>query len=704
MAILNQIRSKKIVLMLVIALALLAFVVSADSITGGNNGATKSTIGEINGEGISRDAFLRNVENASRGTGANSSTLQVVNQVWNREVRSEILKQQFEELGISIEKEQIINVIKANPSFATNPNFQNEAGVFSEEKVIEFVRELKTTSPEAGYRQWQLQEDILINSSKENSYFNLIKAGVGVTLKEGEIAYKLESDKIDIKFVQVPYTSIADSTITVTDKEVEAYIRAHTDEFEEEALRSVRYVYFEEKPSEEDENDIKNKLEELLADKVVYNPTTKVNDTTSGFKRTLDIEAFVNANSDTKFDSTYVAKTALPTQFADTLYALNIGDVFGPYKDGESYKISRMANKSDAGSVKASHILIAYDGGQTEPKESRTKEEAEKLANELLAKVKKDVDTFADVAKEYSEDPGSADKGGTYDNVPKGQMVPAFNDYIFGNEIGEIGVVETAFGFHIIKVDDKYEGVQVATISRKIEASEKTINDIYTNTSKFEMGASENDFVEVAKEGDYNVRPLGNLKVLDESIPGVGNQRGLVQWAFNPDSEIGDVKRFNINNGYIVAQLTKKEKKGLASLTTAKPRILPVLRKQKKAAIIIEKSKGKSLTDFASENTVSSRTATGLNMKTPTITGAGREPKVVGTAFTLEQGGVSGLIEGENGIYMVEVTKKDTAGPLDNYSTYSNTQKTLNRNRVNYTAYNALKEASDIEDNRSDFY
>ena len=705
MAILNQIRSKKIVLMLVIALALLAFVIGAgDTLGNGGGASTKSMIGEVNGEGIPREAFLRSVEGASRGAGANSSTLQIVNQVWNREVRNEILKQQFEELGINIEKDQIINVIKANPNFASNPNFLNEAGVFSEQKVIDFVRELKVTSPDVGYRQWQLQEDILINSSKENSYFNLIKAGVGVTLKEGEVAYKLETDKIDIKFVQVPYTSVADSTVTVTDKEIEAYINEHKDEFEEPATRSVRYVYFEEKYSEEDENNVKIAIEGLLADKIVYNETTKLNDTIPGFKNTLNVETYVNANSDIKFDSTYVAKAALPAQFADTLYSLNIGDVYGPYKDGDNYKISRMVDKSDNGSVKVSHILIGYEGGQSQPKEPRTKEDAEKLANELLEKAKRAPDTFADLAEEFSEDPGSATKGGTYDNVPKGQMVPPFNDYIFNNEIGDIGVVETVFGYHVIKIEDQYPGVQIATISRKVEASEETINNIYTNTSKFEMEVSDKDFAETAKASGYDVRPLENIKILDEAIPGIGNQRGLVQWAFNSDSSVGDIKRFNINNGYIVAQLTKKAKKGLTPLSTARARVLPILKKKKKAALIKEKNAGKSLADFASANNVSTRTATGLTMKSPTITGAGREPKVVGTAFTIDQGSTSDLIEGENGIYMVEVTKKDLAASLDNYSTYANTQKTLNRNRVNYAAYNAMKEASEIEDYRADFY
>ena len=702
MAILNQIRSKKIVLILVIALALLAFVIGADSMAGGGS-ETTSVIGEVNGEVISRDNFVNQVEFASRGAGANASTVQVVNQVWEREVRNELLNQQYENLGLNVEKDQILNVIKANPSFASNPNFQNEAGVFDEQKVIDFVRELKTISP-ARYQQWQAQEDALINASKENSYFNLIKAGVGTTIKEGEVAYHLENDKIDIKYVQVPYSSVPDSVIQVTDKEIEAYIKENKEDFEEEAYRSIRYVYFEEKPSDVDEQKIQDDLTKLLNNEVSYNSQTKVNDTIPGFGKATNIQEYVNAHSDVKYDSTYVVKKDLPAAFADTLYNLNVGDVYGPYKDGDYYKLSRMVDKSGRGSVKASHILIGYDGGQSQPKEPRTKEEAEALANEILEKAKKDPDSFSDLAQEYSEDPGSANKGGQYDNITKGQMVPAFDEYIFSKEVGEIGIVETPFGYHVLKVDDTYEGVQLATIARKIEPSEETVNSLYNSAVKFEMAAVENDFTGAAEAEGYTIRPISKLQAMDENIPGVGNNRGLVQWTFNPDTDVNDIKRFNMNNGYIIAQVTGKFKKGLASVNSARVRVLPILRKEKKATLIKSENEAKTLEEIASSNKTSVKTATGLNMKTPTITGAGREPKVVGTAFSLAEGKVSNLIEGENGVYKIEVTKKEIAPSLDNYTTYANTQKTLNRNRAMSAAYNALKEEAEIEDNRANFY
>src|SRR5690606_24259922 len=182
----------------------------------------------------------------------------------------------------------------------------------------------------------------------------------------------------------------------------------------------------------------------------------------------------------------------------------------------------------------------------------------------------------------------------------------------------------------VLKVDDTYEGVQLATIARKIEPSEETVNSLYNSAVKFEMAAVENDFAEAAKTEGYTVRPISKLQAMDENIPGVGNNRGLVQWAFNPETGVNDIKRFNMNNGYIIAQVTGKFKKGVASVNSARVRVLPILRKQKKAILIKSENEGKSLEDIASSNNTSVKTATGLNMKTPTITGAGREPKVVG--------------------------------------------------------------------------
>ncbi len=707
MAILENIRKRTTILILIIGLALFAFVISGvfTSSNFGTGGKVGSTVAEINGNEISIDEFRQKIEAASRRVGPNASSMQTINQVWDQEVRNTILGEQFEDLGINIEEDQIMNYIKNMPGYNQAPQFQNEDGVFDENKFREFISDMRVNNPQQ-YQLWLQDEQNIIQSSKEQTYFNLVKAGVGATLKEGELEYKLANDKVDLQYVRIPFSSIADSTISVTKSEIAAYINEHKDDFKQEKSRDIQFVYFEEKPSAADEAAVEANVLSLLEDTVEYNNKTDRNDTIMGFRNTSDYAAFLDRNSDIKFDTIYKAKKDLPASFADSLMALNVGEIFGPYRDGDFFKVSKMVDRKPNGSVKASHILIAYEGAQrANPEIKRTKEEAEAKAKELLRDAKKSDADFAQLARDNSDGP-SAPSGGDLGYFQQGTMVPKFNDFAFGNSVGSIGLVETDFGFHVIRVDDKEDIVQIATLARAIEASEETSNTLFTDATKFEMDASSGDkvFTDLAKENKYTVMPVYKVKALDENLPGLSNQRSVVQWAFNDDTEIGDIRRFNINNGYAVVQLVAKYKEGVMSVEDASATVLPIIRKERKAAQIIGEHKGKSMEAIVSDASQSLSNATGLTVKSPTIPGAGSEPAVVGAAFAMAEGETSDLIEGNTGVFMIKVTKKEEAPKLDNYSTYANTLKTTTAGKVNTAVYNALKEASEIEDNRAAFY
>lgn len=365
-----------------------------------------------------------------------------------------------------------------------------------------------------------------------------------------------------------------------------------------------------------------------------------------------------------------------------------------------------MMAKKPNGSVKASHILITYQGAErANPSVTRTKEEAKAKADEVLKKALEPNAAFAQLARDNSDGP-SAPRGGDLGYFQEGVMTPKFNDFAFGNPVGYIGLVETEFGFHIVKVDDKRDLVQLATLTRDIEPSDETINTLFTDATKFEMAAVDSDksLSEVAQENDYVVRPVNRLNAMDENLPGLGAQRRIVQWAFSDDTKLGDIRRFDVNEGYAVVQLTATYKEGLMDVEDASVTVLPLLRKKKKAERIKTANAGKSLSQIAADNNTTESTATALTVKTPTIPGAGREPLVVGTAFSMETGQTSKLIEGESGVFMFEVTKKEDAPELENYSTYAdNVQSTLSA-RVANALFQALKEKAEIVDNRSVFY
>ncbi|GAB5475038.1 MAG: peptidylprolyl isomerase [Maribacter sp.] len=707
MAILENIRKRTTILILIIGMALFAFVISGvfTSSNFGAGGKVGSTVAEINGNEVSIDAFRQKVEAASRRVGPNASSMQTINQVWDQEVRNSILGEQFEDLGINIEEDQIMNYIKTMPGYNQAPQFQNEDGIFDENKFREFISEMSVNNPQQ-YELWLQDEQNIIQSSKEQTYFNLVKAGVGATLKEGELEYKLANDKVDMQYVRIPFASIADSTISVTKSEIAEYINANKEDYKQETSRDIQFVNFEEKPSAADEAAVEASVTKLLDDTIEYNEQTDRNDTITGFRNTTDYAAFLDRNSDIKFDTIYKAKKSLPSSFADTLMTLQAGELFGPYRDGDYFKVSKMVDRKPNGSVKASHILITYEGAQRANADiKRTKEEAEAKANELLRDAKKRDADFAQLARDNSDGP-SAPTGGDLGFFQQGTMVPAFNDFAFGNSVGSIGLVETDFGFHVIKVDDKEDIVQIATLARAIEASEETSNTLFTDATKFEMevGSGDKVFTELASENQYSVMPVYKIKSLDENLPGLSNQRTIVQWAFNDETEVGDIRRFNVNNGYAVVQLVKKYKEGVMSVEDASATVLPKIRKERKAAQIIGQHQGKSMDAIASDASQSLSNATGLTVKSPTIPGAGSEPAVVGAAFAMKDGETSDLIEGNTGIFMIKVTKKEEAPKLDNYSTYANTLRTATANKVNTAVYNALKEASEIEDNRATFY
>ena len=713
MAVLNKIRQRSLFLILIIALALFSFVLAdlfknSDALTS----KSQNIVATINGKDITREDFVQKVEVAQRNAGPSSTNTQIANRIWDQEVRKAVMESQYEELGISVEQDKMRDLIKA--SLATNPQFLNEAGLFDENKLNEFIANLKEIAPQPGffngqpitYSDWTNYEQNIASSALQQNYYNLVKAGLTGTLAEGELEHKLEGNKVDVKYVQVPYTSIADSTITVSKSDISAYIKSHKKQFEVEASRDIRYVEFKEEATLEDEEAIKAELETYLNGRLVDETGRK--DTIVAFSQVENHADYINliASSNQKFNDGYVFKNSLPTEFADSIYNLNVGEVYGPYKHDGNFKLTKVvAEKNIPDSAKVRHILIPFLGARSAtPEVTQTETEAKATADSLLAVLKRDRSKFPEFVKEFSSDQGSVENEGRYDWHPYNTMVPEFNDFEFEGNVGDLGVVKTIFGFHIIEIEgqkDKKRAVQVGTISRKIEPSENTINDVFRNASKFEVDVDKKDFQEVATEGSYTVRPINGIKMLDENITGIGSQRQIVRWAFNDETKVGDISRFTIPSGYAIVQLVAKHDKGLMAVEDASATVLPKIRKEKKAQLIKDRISATTLEDFAAAENTSVRSASAITMKSPTLSGAGREPLVVGAAFGLEEGETSGLIEGDKGIYMIQVTKVTPAVALDNYQAAANRVEQRKTGAVASKVYNALKATADIEDNRA---
>ena len=703
MAILGKIRQRSFFLILVIGLALFAFVISGAFGTGQGDTGPTDPIGIINEEEIPLDNFRLLVEQTQRTYGY--SSLQAVNVVWNQYLRTYLFEEEYKTLGIDAGRDQIEQVVSSTESIITDPRFINEAGFFDFGLFTNFIAQMREQNSQ-GYEQWKNQEATIISSARESIYFDLIKAATAVTEKEAEVQYHLENDNVDLNYVQLPYSSIPDSLVTVSDAEIKSYIKDNASQYERKANRALRYVAFLEQPTEEDQNIIRNGLENLIEDRIEYNDVSKLTDTLLGLKNTKRVADFIDRYSEEGFDSLYLPKGRLPLAFAEILYNLEEGEVFGPYQDIGTYKISKMLDRKENATIRASHILVAYAGAQrVDPSVTRTKEEAEALAKQYLRQVRRDKSQLEVLALQNSDGP-SKSKAGDLGFVQETGMDPDFFAFLNDNPTGAVGLVETPFGFHVIKVGDKQDLVLLASVSQKIVPSEQTSNKVFKDATQFEMDAGREDFAALAESSDYVVRTVNNVDVLDENLPGLPEQRAIVQWAFSDDTSVGDIKRFSLSfGGYVIVELTAQREAGLAAVEDVKEEVLPKLLAQKKAAMLKSDNQGtEGLADLAAKNGVEVKTALAINQKSGVLVGAGNEPYIIGAAFGLEEGQRSVLLEGNNGVYQVELVAKKTAQKLEDYSSYAQLLQTQERNALAERIISALESSATIEDNRALYY
>jgi len=697
MAVLQKIRERSGLLVGVIGFCLLAFILG-ELINGGISLSSRN-VGSINGKDISTQDFLNKVNQAQQ-RGQTSS--QVFNQIWNSEVRNILFNEQFEKLGLRLGQDQLMNVIQTLPDFAQNPQFLNEAGMFDQNKFKQFVAGMKT----AGSQQWNAwldYENQIESFAKEQIYYAMIKGAIITTSLEAKVAYRNEVKKVNFDYVTLPYSNIKDEEVKISDKEIEDYIKKHEKQFKSDISRVVDYVFIENKPSKEDQDLVKKDIEDLLEAKVAFNSQTNKNDTIAGFRKTANAIEFVNANSDVPFDSVYYSKEQLPAEHSEALFNLGVGEMYGPYLFNDYYCVSKVVNKkADADKVTASHILIAYKGATSaNPNITLTKEEAKAKAESLMKQAQANPATFASLAEANTDDPGSKTTGGQYKDITRGQMVTPFENFIFSKPVGSIGVVETDFGYHVIKVDEKNTEmrVQLATLAKRIDASAATQDQVHALATKFEERINSQDFSKLASDLGLIAHPTATIKAFSDELPGVGTHKEAISWAFNKNTKANDYKRFSTGDGELIIRVKEVNNSGLMGVEEARAQVQPILMNKKKAEILRKKMSGKSLEEIAKAANTGVQRASDVTIANPTVNGF-YEPKIVGAALNRKANETSSLIDGRNGVYVIKTIQVVDAPQLPNYEAYKSRVFTNNRNTVNNTVFSALYQNADIEDNR----
>ena len=352
MAILGQIRKKSFFLIVVIGMALFAFVISGVFV--GSGVSQNQTIGEVNGEKIDYETFNLLVQQTQDFYGLD--LINAVNYAWEVGIKNTVLTQELDKLGINAGKDQLEQIISAEPSIVSNPEFQNEIGLFDFTKFSRYINQLKSMNPTA-YNSWKIQEQNVIASAKQKIYFNLITSSITYTDVESNLEYHLENDKVTIDYIKIPFNEIPDSIFKITNSQISNFIKKNKNNYIIDPSRIIEYVFVPDVASPLDENNIRTNLESIRDGIMQYNDVTKLVDSIEGFKDVKNIVEFVETYSEKLYDSIYKTRDQLSGDFRDILYGLGKGKTFGPYKDGNYYVLSKMIDKKREGGV--NKVLLA---------------------------------------------------------------------------------------------------------------------------------------------------------------------------------------------------------------------------------------------------------------------------------------------------------------------------------------------------------
>ncbi len=701
MAVLQTLRNKAgLIVSIVIGLALLAFILgdmlrSGRSLMRGN----ADEIAEINGNSIRYNDYNAMVEqltenykrNTQKTALTEAETDEIRQQAWETLVKDNVMNKAYEQIGIDVTPDEVFEMVQGKfVSPLVKKNFTNpNTGIFDRSMVIRFLKTMDQDPTGNAKISWLSFEKVLIENRKLSKFFNLISKGYYVPKAIAQKLADNANNKANIQYVSEPYALINDSSITVSDDEIEKFYNEHQKLFiQQQETRDLEYVIFNIIPSQEDSTLALKWTQDIVTD----------------FKMTNDDVSFVNLNSDVPFDRKWYKKGVLPERLDTFAFNADTNSIYGPYLENGAYKLVKISKREMLpDSLKARHILI-------QPSEKLPYPEARKLADSLKTLLQNGAD-FAQLAHQYSADKKSLEKDGDLGWFALGQMVPSFEDSVLAAKVGDIITATSQFGIHIIEVEGRSEDslkVQLATLVRNIEPTSTTRQFYYSIASKF---AGENNTAEkfdaACIKENLTKRFANNLKPMDKTIAGLDHPREIVKWAFNTE-EAGSISNaFELDTKFVVAKLATIHPKGIAPIDDVKKDIEVVLKRRnkgKKLAEKLNKLDKSSLSKLALQLKKDVNEANSIAFTSFVLPSAGVEPQVIAAATTLKPQTISEPIIGNNAVFVIQVTKNYT----DNAETIVSEQQKLEQDisyRVNYQqAYDAMKKAANIKDERIKFF
>lgn len=699
MAMIQKIRQNSWLLVVLIALGLLGFLVM-DMTSGQQSvfGGVDTDMGEVNGTAIDVNEFNNRLNNVFR-----SADYSQREQLWNFYIDDILLKEEAASLGLGVGKTELIDrEFGVNPDPAVTKWFINpQTGQVDRQQINQVQQAIESgtfTDPQARYF-WSHVEKEVIKSRLQSKLSSLVSKAMFTPSWMAQLMNEELNQKIDLAYVRIPYSEVDNAEVEVKDSDIAAFLKENPGRFErKEEVRVVSYLSFPVEPTADDSMNIRNELEGLSAD----------------FSAAEDDSLFVEVN-DGQFPLQYLHEEDLPEALEGVAFSMEPGSTYGPYVEGRYYRLAKLVDrKAVADSVRSRHILRRID----DPNNAQAAEDARQLIDSLKTLIETGVATFDTLAKQFGQD-GTAMNGGDLDFAVQGSMVPSFNQYIFHEgEIGELGIVETQFGVHLVEVTDRrniQDGVRMAFLNRPIIPGEETRRAASNRALEF---AADHRDAEAMKSGaaelGMDVQQTAPRLASDYSIMGLGSgqdAREIVRWAFLDDTDPGDVSadiyafedaEFLYENMYVVAALQNIQKPGLPSVAEIRPEVETEVLNKKKAELLSSRIKAGSLEAVAGQFSTQVDTAKGVAFSSGFVPGIGREPMVISAAFALETNQVSQPVAGQSGVFVLDVFYKQPVPPV-NMPQVRRQVSSRARTQVAGNLMQSLRDDAEVTDHRARF-
>lgn len=702
MATIQNIRKRSGLLVVVVFVALMAFLLGDLFKSGGSKFfGDPNVVGSVNGRDISRLELSQAMEELKTGNPdqyATASSIQLSNLVWNSMMSDEILAEELDASGMNVSQEEIYLDIINNPNI--RQSFAGANGQFDENMFRSYVaqvrdnRDVNEQSAEM-WTQWLAFERAVSSQAKNFKFTNALEKGVFMPASLIETDLARGDAQHPAQYVYVPYIDVNEDEIDVTESDVKSYYAKNKADFPQKAARNIEFINFPLAPSQADRDAVRAELALLAIE----------------WFSIEDDSVFVNLHSDVRFISEYFTQTELVGSGLDTLVAgQDIGYQKGPIDLGTAFSVMKIVDrKMLADSVKARHILIPFAGAtRADPSVTASPMEAKATADSLFAYLKTNPTAFGTISEQFSSDVVAKAKGGDLGYFPRGAMAKPFENFCYlGNE-GDMGLVPTQFGFHIIEIIDQSganEAFKVGQIIRQISPSDETIQSLYGQASTYAAAAqSSDDYRALASDQGLFLRPARNLVRFDEVIPGLGTSRRVVRWAWDDDREEGNIGLLeNDGKGYVVVVLTDKLEEGTTPFVLVSDQCQEGAKKNAKRDIVVKRMEsaisGATTIDAFAAAMVSEPRSMSFRINNVNIAGIGNEPQVVGAICGLEPGEMSNVIAGESGAFVAITQPAQPAPAVDYLNQAKSTQRSL-RNLVSVQAYKALEDKASVKDNR----